>query len=166
MAYAENTTVPVAKTRGEIEALLAKFKCTQFVIGSDSDSELRRAMVQFKAHNRLIRFTVALPDPTSKEVTQQPGRSWKRRTTAQVQTAIEQIERQRWRALMLVIKAKLESVESKIATFEEEFLAHIIMPNGQTVSELVLPHVAESYRTGQMSQGLLLPAVGETTVTE
>ena len=56
MAYAESTTVPVEKTRAEIERLLVKFKCTQFVVGSDN--EAHTAMVQFKAQNRIIRFLV------------------------------------------------------------------------------------------------------------
>jgi hypothetical protein len=43
--------------------------------------------------------------------------------------AWKQAYHQRWRALALAIKA----VESGIATFEEEFLAHIALPNGSTV---------------------------------
>ena len=34
----------------------------------------------------------------------------------------EQACRQRWRALALVIKAKLEAIDAEISTFEEEFL--------------------------------------------
>lgn len=147
MAYAETTTVPVAKTRMEIEHLLSKFKCSQFVIGSDA--EKRQAMVQFRAHNRIVRFVVNLPDPTDKAFTQVPGRSWERRAESTIAKAVEQAERQRWRALMLVIKAKLESVESKIATFEEEFLAHIVLPNGQMVGHVVLPAIARAYDTNQ-----------------
>ena len=45
--------------------------------------------------------------------------------------------RQRWRALNLAIKAKLEAVESGIVTFDQEFLAHIVGPSGQTVKPLI-----------------------------
>lgn len=154
MAYAENTTVSVSKTRGEIEALLMKFKCTQFVVGSDSEARL--ATVQFKAQNRIVRFTVPLPDPKERAYT----RSSKGYllSPSQALKAVEQAERQRWRALMLVIKAKLESVQSHIATFEEEFLAHIVMPNNRTVGDIVLPQIAESYSTGKMP--LMLPEKG------
>ena len=148
MAYAETTSVPVAKTRGEIEALLAKFKCTQFVIGSDH--ELRQAMVQFRANNRIVRFTVALPNPDDKAI-KYDRNGWNRPEGAR-QKVMEQVERSRWRALMLVIKAKLESVESQIATFEQEFLAHIVMPSGQTVGDLIVPQIADVYekRGGQL----------------
>lgn len=68
-------------------------------------------------------------------------------------------ERQRWRALALVIKAKLEAVEAGITEFEEEFLAHIVLPNGGTVGQFMLPQVATAYETGQMPP--LLPAPDE-----
>ncbi len=66
--YAAETTVPVEKTRAEIERLLGNFKCSQFIVGTDS--EARRAMVQFKAQNRIVRFEIALPDPADKAYTQ------------------------------------------------------------------------------------------------
>jgi hypothetical protein len=58
--------------------------------------------------------------------------------------------RQRWRALALVIKAKLEAVEAGITIFEEEFLAHIVLPDGRTAGEYMVPQIEESYRTKQM----------------
>ena len=62
-----------------------------------------------------------------------------------------------WRALRLVIQAKLEAVEAEITTFEEEFLAHIVLPDGQTVAQHVQPRVESMYREGKM-QALLPPA--------
>ena len=46
-------------------------------------------------------------------------------------------------------KAKLEAVESGIATFEEEFMAHIVMPNGKTVGEMALPLIESAYKTNK-----------------
>jgi len=68
--------------------------------------------------------------------------------------------RRRWRALVLVVKGKLEAVESEIVTFEEEFLAHLVLPNGQTVGSEVRPMVAQAYETGIMPafSALALPA--------
>ena len=42
--------------------------------------------------------------------------------------AHEQERRRLWRALLLNIKAKLEAVESGISVFDEEFMAHIVLP--------------------------------------
>ena len=68
----------------------------------------------------------------------------------------QQVQRQRWRALLFCIKAKLESVEAKIETFEEAFLAHVVLPDGKTVGEHALPAVAAIYKGGQLTP--LLPA--------
>ena len=80
------------------------------------------------------------------------------RSPAQQEEAYEQAVRQRWRALALVVKAKLEAVEAGISIFEREFFSDIVLPDGRTVGEYVLPQVEESYRSGLMPP--LLPAIG------
>ena len=45
-----------------------------------------------------------------------------------------------------------------ITEFEEEFLAHIVLPNGGTVGRWMLPQVKSAYDTGDMPP--LLPAPG------
>lgn len=138
--YAKYTRVPVGQSRGEIEKLLARQGCSAFMCGTDYDNGSAR--VQFKAHGRIVRFVIGLPDKKKFS----SGRSGADK--------YEQAERQKWRALLLVIKAKLESVENGITVFEEEFLAHIVMPNDRTVAELVLPQIAASYQTGKMPKQL------------
>jgi hypothetical protein len=72
----------------------------------------------------------------------------------------EQSIRQKWRALLLVIKAKLEAIDSGISTFEEEFMAHIVLPNNLTIAENLLPKLGEAYKTGIMPKNMLgLPYV-------
>lgn len=58
--------------------------------------------------------------------------------------------RRRWRALSLSIKAKLETVASGISEFETEFMAYMVLPNGKTVAENILPEIARAYETGKM----------------
>jgi hypothetical protein len=67
-----------------------------------------------------------------------------------VEQAWEQVGRQRWRALALAIKAKLEAVQSGITTFEEEFMAHVVMPNGQNLGVWIVPQIAEAYEKKKM----------------
>jgi hypothetical protein len=62
----------------------------------------------------------------------------------------QKTRRQKWRALLLCIKAKLESVASGIESFEEAFLAHVVLPNGQTVADHIAPRIAESYEGNKM----------------
>ncbi|MCI0660555.1 MAG: hypothetical protein L0220_05720 [Acidobacteria bacterium] len=78
------------------------------------------------------------------------------RNDAQAFAAWEQATRQKWRALKLAIIAKLEAVESKIATFETEFVANIVMPDGRTVGEHAMPAIEQAYLTGKTPR-LLLP---------
>jgi hypothetical protein len=54
----------------------------------------------------------------------------------------------RWRALVLAIKAKLESVQSKIETFEQAFYAHVVLPNGATIYEQTHEQVARQIADG------------------
>jgi hypothetical protein len=147
MAYAESTSVPVERSRAEIEKLLNRHKCSQFMAGVDH--ETHRATVQFKAHNRYVKFVIALPDPADPKYKRMKN-SYVQRTASGIAKLVEQEERTKWRALLLVIKAKLEAVESNIATFEDEFLAHVLLPNQQTVAEYIGPTVAQIYETGRM----------------
>jgi hypothetical protein len=111
--YAEGTTVDVGKTRQDIERLVRKFGAESFTGGWDKGS----ASVSFTMHGRYVRFRLELP------------------IKERFQGAYEREERRRWRCLLLAIKAKLEVVETGIATFDEEFLAHVVMPDDLTVWE-------------------------------
>jgi hypothetical protein len=65
-------------------------------------------------------------------------------------------ERRRWRCLLLNVKAKFEAVENQIVTFEEEFLAHIVVPGtGETVGAWAAPRIAEAYERGAHMPPLL-----------
>lgn len=147
MAYAESTTVSVEKSRAEIERMLSRHKCTKFTTGIDHEEH--RAVVQFHAHNRIVKFEIDLPDPTDPKYRRMKNSNLQR-TASGIAKVVDQEERTIWRALLLVIKAKLEAVESHITTFETEFLAHVILPNQQTVAEFIGPAVAQMYETGRM----------------
>jgi len=99
--------------------------------------------------SRQIKFILELPDPQLREFTHTPARG-NRRTESAVYEAWEQACRQRWRALALVIKAKMEAVECGISVFEDEFMANIVLPGGQTVSEFMTPQIEQAYLTGRM----------------
>lgn len=150
MTYAAKTTVSVEKTEAEIKALLRRYKADRFMSGEESGG----AMIAFEMQGRRIIFRLPLPDQTAKEFRlTDTGRD---RSESAAYAAWEQACRSRWRALFLCIKAKLESVESQIETFEDAFMPHIMMPDGSTVSENVRPRIAEAYKSQTMVP--LLPA--------
>ncbi|AVO21643.1 hypothetical protein HWC44_gp042 [Mycobacterium phage ThetaBob] len=149
--YAANTDVSSDRSRAEIERTLNRYGARQFMYGWDED----QAIVGFVIHNRQVRFILPMPNRQDREFTKTPtGRS---RAATQIAQAYEQAVRQRWRSLALVIKAKLEAVESGIVSFDAEFLAHLVLPNGHTVGDSVMPAVAEAYATGHTPA--LLPSV-------
>lgn len=135
MKFAEGTTVAVSKSRAEIEALAAKYGATMFSSGWMNG----QAAVGFAAHGRLVRFVLALP--TDAEVT--TGLRKMRRYTystppeGSIRDHREREERRRWRCLLLAIKAKFETVETGIETFDEAFLGHIVTADDMTLYERI-----------------------------
>jgi hypothetical protein len=125
--YAVNTDVPAKRTRDEIETILMKFGAESFAYGTEAGS----AVIMFVHADRRIRFRLPLPNESSVDKT-------------------ERRHREMWRALLLSIKAKLVSVDTGIETFEEAFLAHIMLADGQTVADAVAPSIAEQYKTGRV----------------
>jgi hypothetical protein len=124
MPYAARTTVPVDRTKTEIEQTLTRYGAERFAYFV----EPKAAAVMFEVTGRRIRFNLPLDDGPKAERTR----------------------RQKWRALLLCIKAKLESVASGIETFEEAFLAHVVMPDNRTVYEHAAPRIAQIAKGGEM----------------
>lgn len=138
MSYATNTSVSVEKTRAEIETTLAKYGATKFAYMSDVD----HSVIGFAMGGKMVKFLLPLPNRKEKEFWYTPSRK-RQRTEAEAYREWEQACRARWRALLLCIRAKLEAVECGITTFEQEFLAHLVLPSGQTVGEYAIPRLAE-----------------------
>lgn len=136
--YASATSVSVSKSKAEIEDTLQRYGCDGFVSGWLGS----RAMISFQIEDRHVKFLLPMPDRDDKEFTStDKGR---KRTAAASRKAWEQSCRQRWRALNLAIKAKLEAVECGIVTFDQEFLAHIVGADGRTIGETVIPQIKAS----------------------
>lgn len=130
----------------EIERTLARYGAQEFIYGARPD----QAVIQFKFSGRIIRFVLPLKGWQSFK-TSDKGRS---RKDGAAQRAWDQDVRRRFRALALVLKAKLEAVETGITTFEEEFYAHVLLPNGKTVYEETRGRVAIAYETGNVPMAL------------
>ena len=119
MAYAETTKVPVSQSKDDIEKLVNKYSAparADFGIMQRGNA----VQIAFILCERNIMFRMNVPDNP-------------------------QQERSIWRALLLTIKGKLESAERGIETFEDAFLANIVMPDGKTIAETVAPAIESSY---------------------
>jgi hypothetical protein len=142
--FAARTVVSADKSRAEIERILSRYGASSFGYGTTPN----RAVIMFEAHKRRIKFELPLPNRNAPEFTRDHNGWTRAESTAS--KMYDQAIRQLWRALALTIKAKLEAVESNITTFESEFLAYIMLPNGRTVGEHTLPKIAEAYESGSV----------------
>lgn len=129
--YAEGTSVPADRTRSEIEHLVTKHGATGFMFGNNGV----QALVVFEMKDRRLKFIVPMP---SLNKTRSNERDVARET------------RRRWRALLLVLKAKLEAVSSEIVEFDSEFLAHIVVRGGETVGDQMVPQLREALAGGRL----------------
>lgn len=135
--YAENTSVPVGRSQEEIKKCLVKYGATAFGIMESKN----KAALTFEIKGKRILFT--LPLPVYGIATNPKNYLWG-------QEKIDQLIRAKWRALLLAIKAKLECVDAGITTLEQEFLAHIVLPDGRTAGDFIIPQIERSYQSREM----------------
>lgn len=152
--FAQKTDVPIEKTKAEIETVLRRYKADQFVSGWNETA----AFVMFRCRDWYIRFQVKVPNRNDRKFTHTD--KGKIRVIGQQEAEYEQATRSIWRRLLLCIRAKLESVQSGIETFEEAFLAHIVVPGGGTVGDWAATALPEARKSGKMPQGLLALTAG------
>lgn len=134
--FAGSTETPVHKSKSDIEGLLTKYGAEGYHSGWQTGTLDTPGwdMIEFLWKGRAIRFRIPRPGPHDPKVKMYKG--------ARLGDWIEQLNRQRWRVLMLVIKAKLEAVESGVSVFEEEFLPFIVTESGRTVGEILIPRLS------------------------
>ena len=128
--YATSTSVRSSQSRGELEDILSKYGATDYAYVARTTE----AVIAFRMHEVNIRFTLPLPDKNADEFRLTPSKKWER-SDEEWARAYEQAVRSSWRSLLLVVKAKLEAIETGIVTFEQEFYAHLVLPSGRTIFE-------------------------------
>lgn len=142
MSYAESTNVPFERSIFEIVTMIKRAGAQQ--IGQMDDDAFYA--IQFSLADRMIRFR--LPLPSINDMPLRNGRN-QALTAIQRRDRLAQAKRSKARALMLVIKAKLESVESGIETIEQAFLANVVMADGATVYDRIAKPIALEYQSGR-----------------
>lgn len=150
MPYAEGTSVPVSKTRVELDNLLRAHGADNVGMAVGADY----ATLMFTMADRTVSFRLNMPIGVERSITHtEQGRE--RKAPAR-HAALDAEHRRLWRALLLTVKSKLEAAESGIETFESAFLAQIVLPGGSTVIENVAPAIAAAYTDGQVRPLLAL----------
>jgi len=134
MRYASKTTVSPERSRMQIEKTLNQYGANGFAYMSSGMA----AIIAFEMNGKKIMFKLPLPQNDDYRTLKQ----------------LEQAQRQRWRALLLSIKSKLETVSSGITTFEQEFVAHFVLKGDVTIGE----KIANQINSGEIV--LALPSHG------
>ena len=123
--YAKGTKVPVSRSRDELERILEK-------VGADAIAFMRdvdQAKVAFRITGR--HYVIQLNHPDG--------------------AGAEQVQRERWRQLVLLVKAKMVAIATGITTPEAEFLAHAMLPSGETLGQHLRQHPEQLTTSGQLA---------------
>lgn len=130
--YAEGTKVSVESSRGEITGILAKHGVERmgWQTGPDGDELL------FELKGSRYRFRIV--KPTLEEVKADyiaGGGRWN--LVYDERAKVEAEWRRRWRANVLLIKAKLEFAEGGDTSVEREFMPYLLVGGRQTLAEFL-----------------------------
>ncbi len=138
--YAHDTTVPVARSRQEIDHLLRQWGCDGIQWTDDFRALASRLRFRwtFEGVTYAARLDVRMP-PDEVLI-----REFRRRPTKlQLDARREQRLRSLHRVLLLTIKAQLNAVEAGLVTAVETFLPFLEDGEGRTIAELAVPHLRE-----------------------
>lgn len=153
--YAAGTKTSIEASESQIKKMLQKEGAERIALLEERD----RAIVAFELKERSIRFNLPLPSKSEKRFAMywvnQHGALAQRSESAAADLWVQAC-RERWRALHLCIKAKLESIAQNIETFDEAFLAHVVMPDGYTVGEHTIQEM-RAQLAGKPLRPLLMP---------
>ena len=123
--YAEGTTVSVAASRAEITGILAKHGVVRMAWGAAPEGDT----LQFEIDGGSYRFFIAKPTvadirrlyPTAYQAAPKLDGEWLRR----------------WRAHLLLLKAKLEFAAAGDSTVLRELMPFRVLTSGQTLEEAI-----------------------------
>ena len=113
--YGAGTRVEVHRSRHELESVLSRYGADEVLL-VEADA---KAAIQFAMHGRYVQLAIPLPDPQDARFTRTP--TGKVRAATARDRAYDQALRENWRSLIVAVRGKLQSVESGISTFEQEF---------------------------------------------
>lgn len=123
--YAEGTKVSVDSSRGEITGILAKHGVQRMGwMGSPEGDQL-----MFELGGGSYRFNIV--KPTITEIRQLYPNAYDESAKLDAEW------RRRWRANVLLLKAKLEFIASGDTTLDRELLPYRVLKSGQTLEDLI-----------------------------
>lgn len=154
MAYAVGTSVSLVNSLAELEKVARKAGFRNFMQGVADD----RIVIAFSSpEGRQVRFIVPLDEMGDDLLAKMAAlsRSYGTKLPRTHDDAFQQHRRQIGRALLLTVKAKIESMEAGIETFEDAFMSQLALPDGSTVGTWVRRDIAQIETSGKQPPRLL-----------
>jgi hypothetical protein len=123
--YAEGTKVSVETSRGEISGILGKHGVVRMGWFTEPESDV----VQFEMGGRLYRLAIKRPTLADAKAAYTGKQAWNVDWPGRVDAEW----RRRWRATVLLLKAKLEFADGETSTVERELMAYLVLKDGRTL---------------------------------
>jgi hypothetical protein len=162
MRYAKGTTVSVEKSKAEIERLLLSYGASAFVTAWKDGKAIIEFALEINEQLKGLRVRFEMKIPKKNEDKYRLNGYGNERVPAAIERLWTADVRSSWRALGLLIKAKMAAVEADITSFESEFLAHIVVPapggGTTTTGDMLIPQLPQVYKDGLLPP--LLPEGG------
>lgn len=123
--YAEGTTTSVESSRGEITGILGKHGVVAQMLGTTAEAD----HIQFELKGRVFRLEIKRPTvndiwrlfPNHRDTDAKMAAEWRRR----------------WRATVLLLKAKLEFADGELSTVERELMPYMLLQDGTTLGAAI-----------------------------
>lgn len=124
--YAEGTAVTVPSSRGDITGILTKHGVTTMAWGSNPLGDFLAFELAGKS------FRLEIVRPTQKDIFRMfPNHQ-------DTDAKLNGEWRRRWRATVLLLKAKLEFADGETSTIEQELMPYMLLRDGTTLGQAVL----------------------------
>jgi len=138
--YAAGTTVPVNRSKADLEKICIKYGAKNFsVLQNDF-----LTAIFFKYHDRVYRFDMDM------------GKIKIAKTGNQVndKKKFEAEERRRWRVMVITLKAMFESVENEVMDYELLFQPYTVLPDNTIIGHRISKQIDQLY-AGDTAHDLL-----------
>lgn len=133
--FAEGTTVTVESSRAEISGILTKHGVRRQAWASEPEGDT----LQFELEGYQYRFRIERP--TAKELWERWKADGKTPQALKYLPNDAQVQaewRRRWRANVLLLKAKLEFASGEASTVIRELMPYALLKDGRTLEQAVL----------------------------
>lgn len=111
--FAQNTKVPISRSKAHIEEVIRKYGGDRFGYMQDK----KMAIIAFEINGKPVQLRIPMSDDEQENI-------------------------RRWRSMFLITKAKLEYIELGYSSIEKEFLSDIMLPHGETIGDWCVPQIA------------------------